>query len=71
MADDDARWLYDLNGTPAFLQRGDTIFRGSQSVYYISDGWWFPMSGGPGEFYISEGWVFTKSGKQAYYYSDD
>lgn len=68
MSSERERWIYAVGGKPAFHQVGDNIYEGGRRVYYVSERWWFPSSGGQGAFHVDGNWIFSMDGKPTYYY---
>ena len=68
----ETRWLYTIDGKPAYYQTGKYLYSADKSMceYYYSDDekYIYPMAGGNAVFYRSDKWVYTMSGKAKFYY---
>ena len=62
------RWLYTMDGMPAYYQSGECIYSLSgKPEFSVAGGRWHSAAGGPAPYYVSDNWVYTLDGKPAFY----
>lgn len=65
----DVRWIYHMNGSPAYYQKENTVYTAdSKPAYNVSGGWWYAYPVGPATYYINGNTVFNIGGQPVYYY---
>jgi hypothetical protein len=63
------RWLFSPKGEAPCYQDGDFIYsKDGQTLFSVSNGWWFSIKTGKTEYYVHDGWVYSQDGTARYYF---
>jgi hypothetical protein len=64
------RWLYEVDGSPAYYQQGEFLYhaRTHTAEYFQRERWFYAIGGSPA-FFVQDNWLYTTSGIPIYYYS--